>query len=181
MKAGKRYGGGEDLNGELLEQLYAAYYRELYLYVYALCRRRGMTEDILQETFLKAFTALKDSHTNMRAWLYMVARNLCFNSMKREKKNVPADLGEAMESRQDAGQDVLEGILWDERKRMLWEAMYRLESQRREILILQYFGGFSQREIAAMLRLSPENVRVQVHRAKKELKRCLEVMHYDVS
>lgn len=174
-------GGGENLERKLLEQLYNRYYRELYLYVYALCRQKSMTEDILQETFLKAFTALKDSHTNMRAWLYLVARNLCFNSMKKEKNAVPTDQKTILEKRQEVRGDVVEEILGDERRKILWEAMRQLGSQRREILLLQYFGGFSQKEIAAMLHLSPENVRVQVYRAKKELRSILEVMHYDVS
>lgn len=68
----------------MLENLYLQHYRELYVYVYAMCGQKALTEDILQETFLKAFTALKDSHTNMRAWLYLVARNLCFNAMKKK-------------------------------------------------------------------------------------------------
>ncbi|MDO4323995.1 MAG: RNA polymerase sigma factor [Lachnospiraceae bacterium] len=168
-----------------MEQLYNSYYKELYLYVYGLCRQKSMTEDILQETFLKALIALKDSHTNMRAWLYLVARNLCFNSMKKEKNTVPEDreavLGKHRSAGREAQQDVLEEILQSERRKMLWEALCRLDGRRREILLLQYFGGFSQKEIAAMLRLSPENVRVQVYRAKKELKSFLEVMHYDIS
>lgn len=134
----------------------------------------------MQDTFLKAFTALKDSHTNMRAWLYLVARNLCFNSMKKEKNAVPSDLRE-MPERQGIQADVLEEVLQNERRKILWDALCRLGSQRREILILQYFGGFSQKEIAALLHLSEQNVRVQVHRAKKELKSFLEVMHYDIS
>ena len=86
QKKGLLSGGGENLERKLLENLYLRHYRELYVYVYAMCGQKALTEDILQETFLKAFTALKDSHTNMRAWLYLVARNLCFNAMKKESR-----------------------------------------------------------------------------------------------
>lgn len=50
-----------------------------------------MTEDILQEIFLKALIALKDSHTNMRAWLYTVARNLCLNYLQKERRTEALD------------------------------------------------------------------------------------------
>jgi len=132
-----------------------------------------MTEDILQETFLKAFTALKDSHTNMRAWLYLVARNLCYNCFRQERK---LNGGEMEAEQKAAAQDILEEILREERKAELWKAVKRLSRQKREVILLQYFGGFSQKEIAAMLRLTPENVRILAHRARKELKSYLEVM-----
>ena len=71
--------GSENLDKHLLEALYHRYYKELYIFVYSLCGSETVTDDILQDTFLKALLALKDSHTNMRAWLYMVARNLYYN------------------------------------------------------------------------------------------------------
>ena len=71
--------GSENLDKHLLETLYHRYYKELYIFVYSLCGSETVTDDILQDTFLKALLALKDSHTNMRAWLYMVARNLYYN------------------------------------------------------------------------------------------------------
>lgn len=39
---------------------------------------------------------------------------------------------------------------------------------------MQYFGGMSQKEIAVILHITPENVRVLAYRAKKELKKYLE-------
>ena len=58
------------MDRRLLEQLYRAYYRELYLYIFSFCKNPALAEDLLQETFLKAILSLPDSHTNMRAWLY---------------------------------------------------------------------------------------------------------------
>jgi len=49
-----------------------------------------------------------------------------------------------------------------------------LEVKKREVIQMQYFGGMSQKEIAAVLHITPENVRVLAYRAKKELKKDLE-------
>lgn len=150
----------------MLEELYREYYRELYAYIYSLCGQAAVTEDILQETFLKALIALKDSHTNMRAWLYMVARNLCFDYFRSEKRKDGRTEAEAA----GGARDVLEDILRREEQRRLWEGLHMLSVQKREILVLQYFAGLRQKEIAAILHLTPENVRILAYRAKKELR-----------
>ena len=59
---------------EILNQLYRQYSREIYLYLYSFCKNKELAEDLMQETFLKALLSLKDQHTNMRAWLYMVEK-----------------------------------------------------------------------------------------------------------
>ena len=71
---------------DILKQLYQKYRKEIYLYLYSLCKNSSLAEDLLQETFLKALLSLPDDHTNMRAWLYLVARNLFFNYYRREKE-----------------------------------------------------------------------------------------------
>lgn len=157
--------------------MYEVYYRELYLYVYTICGNKNMTEDVLQETFLKALLALKDSHTNMRAWLYLTARNFCYNLLKREKRLV---YGEETGRADEEAEDLLEQILKKEQSRRLQSALGKLSKPQREVLMLQYFGGFRQREIAAMMQLTPANVRVLAHRAKKELKSILEVREDDL-
>lgn len=71
-------------------------------------------------------------------------------------------------------EDLFEKILEEENRRMLYQAIPRLEIKKREIIQMQYFGGMSQKEIAAVLHITPENVRVLAYRAKKELKKYLE-------
>lgn len=168
------------MENSLLRQIYQKYYHEIYLYLYSLCKNKDLAEDLLQETFLKALLSLSDEHTNMRAWLYMVARNLYFNHRKKESRNifvetVSDDLEAALVS------DVLENVLQDERQRLLYQALQHIGDRQREVLVLQYFGELSQREIAALLKMTPENVRVLAYRGKKELKSYMEENRYDIS
>ena len=71
-------------------------------------------------------------------------------------------------------EDLFEKILEEENRRILYQAIRRLEVKKREVIQMQYFGGMSQKEIAAVLHITPENVRVLAYRAKKELKKDLE-------
>ena len=161
------------MDNEILLRLYRLYQKELYLYLYSLCGDRHLAEDLLHETFLKALLALPDGHTNMRAWLYMVALNLFYNQQKKKAREIlMEEQGYLPEQKTD--EDMLEKILEEENRRRLYQAVRRLEIKKREIIQMQYFGEMSQKEIAAVLHITPENVRVLAYRAKKELKKDLE-------
>lgn len=156
---------------KLLTLVYEKYHRELYLYIYSLSRNHHIAEDLTQETFLKALLSLPEEHGNIRAWLYMVARNLFFNYREKASRNV--SLEEEMK-RSDEEKDLLANMIANERKLQLYQALKKLDMKKREILLLQYFGDLSQKEIAAVLHITPENVRVLAYRAKKELKKYME-------
>ena len=156
---------------KLLTLVYEKYHRELYLYIYSLSRNHYIAEDLTQETFLKALLSLPEEHGNIRAWLYMVARNLFFNYSEKASRNV--SLEEEMK-RSDEEKDLLANMIENERKLQLYQALKKLDMKKREILLLQYFGDLSQKEIAAVLHITPENVRVLAYRAKKELKKYME-------
>ncbi|WP_394926804.1 RNA polymerase sigma factor [uncultured Robinsoniella sp.] len=158
------------MEANILEDIYQRYSRELFLYLYALLKDTSAAEDILQETFLKAFLSLDKTHPNFRAWLYKVGKNECLNYLKRQQRIVPeAD----MELFYESGSP-LDGILEKEQNRILLESLMKLPILSREVLVLQYFFEMPQREIAEILDLSPGNVRIIVHRAKKELKKEVE-------
>ena len=161
------------MDNEILLKLYSLYQKELYLYLYSLCGDRHLAEDLLHETFLKALLALPDGHANMRAWLYMVARNLFYNQWKKNSREILMEKQENYPERK-TDEDLLEKILEEENRRALYRAIRRLEIKKREIIQMQYFGGMSQKEIAAVLHIKPENVRVLAYRAKKDLKKHLE-------
>ena len=164
------------MDSRLLKELYKKYQRELFLYIFSLCRNREMAEDLTQETFLKAMLSLSESHSNIKAWLYTVARNLYLNLLKKEKGRV--DMDEITEFVDET--DVIEDVILSESKRLCYQALQSLDKLKREVLVLQYFGGLSQKEISAVLHTSPENVRVLGYRGKKEMKKYLEAKGYDI-
>lgn len=166
------------MNSDILEQIYKLYSQQLYLYIYSLCRNTALAEDLLQETFLKAILSLPDSNKNVRAWLYMVARNLYFDRLKYEKRITrEAD----MEQLKDlSSNQPLDRIIKDEQNKLLYQALNVLDDRKREILELQYFGGLSQQEIAQIMHLKPNNIRVLALRARREIKLWMEENGYDL-
>lgn len=159
-----------------LDALYRAYSREIYCYLYSLCHNRSQAEDLMQETFLKALLSLSDSHTNVRAWLYLVARNLFFSQYKRNQRQTDLSDDDWVSE-----ENMLEGLIDEEQKQMLYKGIQHLNRRQREVLTLYYFSGLSQKKISHILNLSPDNVRVLVSRARKELRHYMEVHGYELS
>ena len=57
---------------DILKQLYQKYRKEIYLYLYSLCKNSSLAEDLLQETFLKALLSLPDAAAQARLILEAV-------------------------------------------------------------------------------------------------------------
>ncbi len=165
--------GGEGLDNDIVKELYLRYERELSIFLFSIVKDEGTVQDLLQETFLKALIALPGSVRNMRAWLYQVAKKLAYNHLKKQNRLVFPD-NEAWQNEQMTWENGLSTLLREERDQKLYEGLLRLGSDRREVLIMQYFGGMSQKEIAAVMQLSPENVRILAYRGKKQLRQFLE-------
>ncbi len=173
---------------KLLEELYDRFGREIYRYLSALCGNRLIAEDIMQEVFCKALISLPSSHVNARAWLYMVGRNLLYNEMKKRRRELYAENMEMEQAQSDNGgaYDGNDGnpeqrTIQKEESEMLTRAMLSLDPRKREILTLAYFEHFTLKEAAAIMGISYENARILSMRAKKELRRNMEVNGYEIS
>lgn len=79
--------------------------------------------------------------------------------------------------KQDSLSDIL---IRNEQKKMLYEAMLKLPDRQREILELFYFSEMSMKQIAEIMKLTPQNVRVLAYRAKKQLREYMEVKEYEL-
>lgn len=136
-----------------------------------------------QETFIKALLSLPDSHVNVRAWLYLVARNIYFNEWKKQSRQFTQDdisIQNIMDKKVSVDEDrILENLLRKEEQRLIYQALCKISQKKKEVLELQYFGGFTLKETAAILQISQENARVLSYRGKAELKKCLKEVGID--
>ena len=152
-----------------LDEVCTRYYRDVRLYLYSLCRDAGLSEELTQETFLRALVSLPAAHPNPKAWLLTVAKNLWISYLRR-KKPEPLPEGD-LPSPAPGPPDLL---LRSERESALWRAIEKLGPRAREAVVLQYFEGLSGEETAKMLSLTPGALRVLTLRARRKLKTLLE-------
>lgn len=170
------------MGNDVLAVVYRTYSREIYLYLYGLSHNRQLSEDLMQETFAKALITVVTADTGIRAWLYKVARNLYFNTYRKDKRLIIGleNAENKAEIRVEIEESLLSKLLRTEREKALYKALNKLESKKREVLLLQYFSGLSGKDIAKLLDITTENVRILVFRGKKELKLYLEEAGYEI-
>jgi len=147
------------------ESLVRAYAAELYRYAYWLARERFSAEDLVQETFARAWNAresLRDDRA-AKSWLYTILRNE--HARLYEKKRLDIDDGFDIDTLPDtAGGRALESL-------EMRDVLKTLPPTYREPLLLQTLGGFSCAEIAQMMGISEGAVMTRLTRARLALRK----------
>ena len=153
--------------GRLCEELRP----DLLRFAWWLARDRGLAEDVVQEALLRAWKSL-DSLTDERkakAWLLTIVRREFARSFERKRLEVSdVDALIDAESAALAAPD-------DERVGQMREAIFRLDAEYREPLVLQVLMGLSTQEIAEQLGLTQAAVLTRLFRARNKLRRALGV------
>jgi len=141
------------------------------------CGQREDAEDTMQEVLVKSIPHLPkfDSPRALLVWLYRVAKNRCLMSRRRSKFAPKQDLSldELMPDKLELELLSKEGpaspesqAIRNQQARRLRDAVQKLPSQYRIILVLRDMEGLSDDEVAEITGLKPGNVRVRLHRAR---------------
>jgi len=164
------------------EAAFAELYRRHKAEIYTYCLRmmagdRDKASDVFQEVFIKAFEKSSQFRegTNVVGWIYMIARNLCLNTIRNERPTESLDSQETLVSidrslapEYDEEQHFL--------RRKLEEALATLPVEFREPFILREFDGFTYREIAEMTGTTLGMTKVRIYRAKQRMRELLSPM-----
>jgi RNA polymerase sigma-70 factor (ECF subfamily) len=147
------------------ESLVRAYSAELYRYAYWLCRDRFVAEDLVQETYARAWSARGSLRDELAAksWLYTILRNEY--ARLHERKRFDIDDAQELDALEDQR---LRSVSADLEMR---QALHALPESYREPLLLQVLGGFTCEEIATMMNLTPGAVMTRLTRARQVLRR----------
>ncbi|WP_057831768.1 sigma-70 family RNA polymerase sigma factor [Colwellia sp. TT2012] len=151
------------------EALVKALHGDLYRYAYWLCHEKQVAEDLVQETFLRAWRALdslKDEKA-AKSWLITILRRE--NARRFERKRFE------MSEYEEANITDTQSITTEQELENHWlrEKIAQLPPEYSEPLVLQVLGGFSGADIATMLDLNKNTVMTRLFRARNQLKEAL--------
>lgn len=152
------------------EALVKALHGDLYRYAYWLCHDKHVSEDLVQETFLRAWRALdslKDEKA-AKSWLITILRRE--NARRFERKRFEMSEYEEAAITDNSSTSSEQEI----ENQWLREKIAKMPEEYREPLVLQVIGGFSGEEIAKMLELNKNTVMTRLFRARNQLKEALE-------
>jgi RNA polymerase sigma-70 factor (ECF subfamily) len=157
------------------EELVRRHQQRVFALVGGILRRPEDVEDVAQQVFLKAYLGIKkfDQRAAFSTWLYKIAVNECWDYLRKKKVRplvYESDLSEEQVSRLDGIVSMThppEGP--DERaeaREMLERMLDTLPEQDRQLLVLKEMSGFSVQELAEILKLNVNTVKVRLFRAR---------------
>ena len=142
---------------QALEALYDRYARRIFVMAAHLLGP-AEAEEVVQETFVRLWTRasqFESKRGTLRTWLMAIARHYALNTLrKRPSADRVAALDEVDRLFEDTADPApgVETVAWErERSRRALEQLRELPAEQRKVLVLAYFGGFSQSEIAQAL------------------------------
>ena len=142
---------------------------DLYRFAYWLCREDARAQDLVQETYLRAWRSLDDLRDTAaaKAWLITILRREHARGFERKTF--------AFEPIEDVVVDdrVTRSPEQEGETALIRAAIAQLEPKYREPLVMQVLGGLSCEEIAAELKLSSAAVMTQLFRARQKIKAML--------
>ena len=151
------------MNPQLVHQWYEAYRVDIYRFALSILRSPQQAEDVLQETFVKLLCGKFSSPTPGRekAWLFKVARNLCYDILRRRIRELELTPEIAAP----------EGENWE-----FIELIAPLSQDERAIVSLKFIGGFTHKEIAKITGTTVHASKKRYERAIQKLRTEMEVM-----
>ena len=161
-----RRAAGGDLKA--MEMIYSDYRTMAYAVGMAVCGNASDADDVVQETFLRAFRSLDQwrGASSFRSWLYSVALRTAQNWRSRfvRRRPVPSALAAAGPGPDATGED--------DQARLL-AAIGSLPEQQRLTLLLKHLRGLTIREIAELHGCAEGTVKANLHHAVRALARLL--------
>ena len=164
-------------NDELMPQIDA-----LYNFAFHLCYNEDDANDLVQETYLKAFRFIDKyiQGTNAKAWLFKILKNAFINQYrKKSKRPTQVDYEEiaTYHDSEDASyvdffdlrEEIFQGMMGDE----VTNAINALQIDFRTVILLCDIEGFTYEEISKILDIPIGTVRSRLHRARNMLKERL--------
>jgi RNA polymerase sigma-70 factor, ECF subfamily len=166
------------------ETLYRRYFDRVYAYLKVALRSGDEAEDMAQQVFLKVLEALPRYEyrpgTPFRAWLFVIVRRHAISRLREAGRLEIVDVGDAIDERTAAPERDPSALSWLSDREML-VFVNRLPLAQQQVLVLRFMLDLTSQEIAEVLDISADNVRVLQHRALGFLRQRLGAVGFEQS
>src|SRR5690242_11546360 len=161
-------------------QLVLRWERPIYALAYRVIGREQDARDVCQETFLRAFRAIKGfrGQAKFSSWLYRIALNLCRDWVRRERRTpvvqAPPDVDLAdLAAAREPSELIEDLVARRDLVRTVERAMQRLSEEQRTAIILKEYHGLTFQEIADLVGCPLSTVKTRLYQGLTVLRREL--------
>lgn len=138
-------------------------------------RRRELAEDVVHDAFIQIWqkaSSFDQQRGSARGWVYAVVRNRALNVI-RDGRRIDLVDSEALDAMRDGGAVALDAFDQLDESSRLRRCLERMETERRQCLLLAYVAGYTHGEIAGVLRVPLGTAKSWVRRGLSALKECM--------
>ena len=156
-------------------EIHDQFYQRIRKFILASVREESVADDLVQDTFIRIqenLDSVKDP-SKVSSWIFKIAYNLCQDHFRsRKKSSSHEEIHDGLVNLQDT--PLHKKVEQGEMSQCVQDKVNLLPESLRSVLIFADVMEFRHQEIANILGLSVENVKVRVHRARKQFKKILE-------
>ncbi|MCI0528528.1 MAG: sigma-70 family RNA polymerase sigma factor [Nitrospira sp.] len=173
---------GDEVLRQQFETMTLQYLDSLYNFALLLTRERDRAEDLVQETYLRAYR-FYDRYvcgTNYKAWLFTMMRNIFINGVHQRSREVSLSDMDEMESSTDSYEAPADALFTN--RSMLEKGIFRVDIEKalndlpdrlKAVIVLKDIEGFDYKEISKILECPVGTVMSRLWRSRNFLKKTL--------
>lgn len=164
-----------------LEELFSEYYKDIFRYLYSLCRDASLSEDLASEVFLEAVKSITTfrADSDVKTWLFSIARHRWYKYLQKKKRTIQAaGIYDLVDLEQPNAISAEESVI----KRELAERVYSIieaEPERSRNAALMRIDGYSFYEIGKALGIAESSARVIFFRIRERIRKKLKEEGFD--
>ena len=157
--------------------LFKEYESKIYNFIYRMTQNEADAEELTQEVFIRVWNGLDGlrSGSSVTPWIYRIASNACFDSFRKNKRTLKEEILEPDdEFLYDAKIPLIEDEIYKSKMaECIRSYIAKLPEDYRAVILLHDIEGFKNSDIADMLGISLDAVKIRLHRARGRLREVL--------
>ena len=157
------------------EQLYAATRAKLYGVVLRILKRHDLTDEVIQETYLKIWGSAGSFDPAVASpitWMVTIARNRAIDLVRKRSEASLEEEPQAMDVAADMPDPLASRELSEDLGRLM-KCVGRLDTDRKEMVLLAYYNGLSREQLASKFAKPVNTIKTWLRRSLIEIRECL--------
>ena len=158
---------------ELLAELFNHYYKDIYTYLYSLCRDVSLSEDLTSDVFLDVVKSIATfrGESDIKTWLFSIARHKWYMYLRKKSRQIQTEsIHDLYDSAFIGVNEAPSNSEWNQ----MIQALLEMESELTQNVFQMRLDGYSYYEIASKYQISENSARVIIFRVKAKIKKYLE-------
>ncbi len=163
---------------QLLEEIFAQYYKDVYGYLYHMSRDATLAEDLTSEVFLEVVRSIAAfrGESDLKTWLFSIARHRWYHYLRKKNREIRT---EALTDFLPSHENLPDEISYKKQLAKRIDVLLEAEPERTREIVRMRIEGFSFYEIGQKHGISESSARVIDFRAKTKIRKILQKEGFD--